>query len=157
MPARRPHVMTPARRAALHRAQLASAAKRKGRGKRLSPTTRRNLRRAAIGTAVVGAAVGGVALSAHRSRPSTSKTLVRQPAGHARGIPRSSGVRAKTPKAPRTKYRYSVHVQTQHHQGPNSIGGASAIMIKRHPKTPKSINPKRRAIGSSRKAIRKRR
>ena len=155
--ARRYGSFTPARRAALHRAQLASAAKRKGRGKRLSPTTRKNLRRAAIGTAVVGTAVTGAVIAGNRRSPSTSKTLVRQPAGHARGIPRSSGVRAKTPKAPRMKYRYSVHVQTQHHQSANSIGGASAIMIKRHPKTPKSINPKRRSIGSSRKAIRKRR
>lgn len=52
--------MTAARRAALRKAQLASARKRKGRGRgRISPRTKRNLKRVAIGAAVVGAVAYG--------------------------------------------------------------------------------------------------
>jgi hypothetical protein len=55
--------MTAARKAALKKAQLASARARRGKGKRrLSPRTKRNLKRAAIGAAVVGVAAASVAL-----------------------------------------------------------------------------------------------
>ena len=57
------HMMTPARMRALHNAQLASARKRKGTGKkRLSPRTKRNLKRVAIGAAIVGVGAASVAL-----------------------------------------------------------------------------------------------
>jgi len=55
--------MTAARRAALRKAQLASARKRKGTGRRrLSPRTKRNLKRVAVGAAVVGVGMASVAM-----------------------------------------------------------------------------------------------
>ena len=55
--------MTAARKAALRKAQLASARKRKGTGRgRLSPRTKRNIKRVAVGAAVVGVGMASVAM-----------------------------------------------------------------------------------------------
>lgn len=78
------HVMTAKRKIALRKAQIASARKRKGTGKaRLSPRTKRNIKRAAIGAGVVGAVAGGAVVrhkvsgSTFTVRKAPNKTMVK--------------------------------------------------------------------------------
>jgi hypothetical protein len=73
--------MTAARKAALRKAQLASARARKGRGKhRLSPRTKRNLKRAAVGAALVGGVALVAASRTNRGKANTAvaKRIARQ-------------------------------------------------------------------------------
>ena len=75
MMARRYGTFTPARRAALRRASIISANKRRGTGKkRLSTRTRRNIKRAAITTGVVGAVGGGLVARHKLSGSSFTRT-----------------------------------------------------------------------------------
>lgn len=61
--------MTTARMAALKKAQAASARKRRGTGRaKVSSTRRRNIKRAVVATAVVGATAAGAGYVYKKSR-----------------------------------------------------------------------------------------
>lgn len=81
--------LTPARRAALKKAQIASARKRKGTGKRRSPSNRRrNAKRAALAVGAVAAAAGAGYVYKNRERmiiaPAAEMSAVRRAKSRAR-------------------------------------------------------------------------
>jgi hypothetical protein len=95
--------MTPARRAALRRAQAASARKRKGKGKgksRISPRTRRRVKAGAklAGAVAIyaGANAAGIALAHHQGSKRRAATHRRNRAANEHMIRRHTGTSPRT-------------------------------------------------------------